>query len=41
VALIENEWIKLLANALDRASTSYFTVGFVGPLVAVCMISVG
>lgn len=33
--LIENERTKLLANALDRASTACLTVGVLGPSVAV------
>jgi hypothetical protein len=32
MSLVENERIKLLANALDRASTSCFTVGIATPL---------
>lgn len=32
MSLIDNERTKLLANALDRASTACFTVGIVTPL---------
>jgi hypothetical protein len=32
VGFISNEQIKLLANALDRASTACFTVGIATPL---------
>ena len=32
--LVENERTKLLANALDRASTACLTVGVLGPSVA-------
>jgi hypothetical protein len=32
VSLIDNERTKLLANALDRASTACFTVGIVTPV---------
>jgi multisubunit Na+/H+ antiporter MnhG subunit len=35
MSVIYNERTKLLANALDRASTSCLTVGFIGPIVAV------
>jgi hypothetical protein len=31
VSLIDNERTKLLANALDRASTACFTVGILTP----------
>jgi hypothetical protein len=33
-SLIDNERTKLLANALDRASTACLTVGVVAPLAA-------
>ncbi len=32
MSLIDNERTKLLANALDRASTVCFTVGILSPL---------
>lgn len=32
--LVENERTKLLAGALDRASTAYFTVGVLAPVAA-------
>jgi mannitol/fructose-specific phosphotransferase system IIA component (Ntr-type) len=32
--LIDNERTKLLANALDRASTAVFTVGVITPCVS-------
>jgi len=32
--LVHNEKAKLLANALDRASTACFAVGVLGPLAA-------
>ena len=32
--LIENERTKLLANALDRASTAVFTIGVFAPTTA-------
>lgn len=32
--LIDNERTKLLANALDRASTAVFTIGIFSPLVS-------
>jgi hypothetical protein len=32
VSLVDNERIKLLANAFDRASTACFTVGIATPL---------
>ena len=32
MSLVDNEQTKLLANALDRASTSCFTVGIATPL---------
>jgi hypothetical protein len=32
MSLVRNEQIKLLANALDRASTACFTVGIATPL---------
>jgi hypothetical protein len=32
MSLTRNEQIKLMANALDRASTACFTVGIVTPL---------
>ena len=35
MSLIHNERTKLLANALDRASTACVTVGVFGPAVAV------
>ena len=35
MSLIDNERTKLLANALDRASTACLTVGVFGPSVAV------
>jgi hypothetical protein len=35
MSLVENEQIKLLANALDRASTACFTVGIVTPIAGV------
>jgi len=31
---VENERLKLLVNALDRASTTCLTVGVAGPLAA-------
>jgi cobalamin synthase len=34
MSLVENERIKLLANAFDRASTACFTVGVLAPLAA-------
>lgn len=34
VSLIHNERTKLLANALDRASTACLTVGFLAPVAA-------
>ncbi len=34
MSLVRNERTKLLANALDRASTACFTVGVLGPAVA-------
>ena len=34
MSLIENERTKLLANALDRASTACVTVGLLAPLAA-------
>ena len=34
MSLIHNERTKLLANALDRASTASFTVGVLVPIVA-------
>jgi len=34
MSLIDNERTKLLANALDRASTACITVGVLGPLAA-------
>lgn len=34
MSLIKNERAKLLANALDRASTACLTVGVFGPAVA-------
>lgn len=34
-ALIDNERTKLLANALDRASTASLTVGVLAPIAAV------
>lgn len=34
MSLIQNERTKLLANALDRASTACLTVGVFGPTVA-------
>lgn len=34
MSLIHNERTKLLANALDRASTASFTVGVLVPVVA-------
>lgn len=33
MSLIDNERTKLLANALDRASTACFTVGMLTPFV--------
>jgi hypothetical protein len=33
--LVRNERLKLLANALDRASTACITIGFITPLAAV------
>ena len=33
--LIRNERLKLLANALDRASTSCVTIGFISPVAGV------
>lgn len=35
MSLIENERTKLLANALDRASTACVTVGVLAPVAAV------
>ena len=35
MSLIRNERLKLLANALDRASTACLAVGVFGPAVAV------
>ena len=35
MSLIENERTKLLANALDRASTACITVGVLAPVAAV------
>ena len=35
MSVIGNERTKLLANSLDRASTSCLTIGIIGPLVAV------
>ncbi|MFD2649008.1 hypothetical protein ACFSX5_14560 [Devosia albogilva] len=35
MSLIENERTKLLANALDRASTACLTVGLLAPVAAV------
>ena len=32
--LVENERTKLLAGALDRASTAVFTVGIITPVVS-------
>ena len=32
--LVENERTKLLAAALDRTSTTVFTVGFITPVVS-------
>jgi hypothetical protein len=32
--LVRNERLKLLANALDRASTSCVTIGFIAPMAA-------
>lgn len=32
MSLIDNEQTKLLANALDRASTACFTVGIATPI---------
>jgi len=34
MSLIENERTKLLANALDRASTACVTVGVLAPIAA-------
>ena len=34
-ALIDNERTKLLANALDRASTASLTVGVLAPIAAI------
>lgn len=34
MSLIRNERTKLLANALDRASTACIAVGLIGPTVA-------
>jgi hypothetical protein len=34
MSLVHNERIKLTAAAIDRASTSMFVVGFLGPVVA-------
>ncbi|MCW2247028.1 1,4-dihydroxy-2-naphthoate octaprenyltransferase [Azospirillum fermentarium] len=34
MSLIHNERVKLLANALDRASTACVAVGVVGPAAA-------
>jgi len=34
MSLIENERTKLLANALDRASTASLAVGVLGPISA-------
>jgi hypothetical protein len=35
MSLIDNERTKLLANALDRASTACVTVGLLAPIAAV------
>jgi multisubunit Na+/H+ antiporter MnhG subunit len=35
MSLIHNERIKLLANNVDRASTSCLTLGVIGPVAAV------
>lgn len=35
MGLVRNERLKLVANALDRASTACITVGVLGPAVAV------
>jgi uncharacterized membrane protein len=35
MSLVENERTKLLANALDRASTACVTVGLLAPIAAV------
>jgi hypothetical protein len=37
--LIRNERLKLLANALDRASTACVTIGFITPLTAIVYAS--
>jgi 1-aminocyclopropane-1-carboxylate deaminase/D-cysteine desulfhydrase-like pyridoxal-dependent ACC family enzyme len=37
--LVRNERLKLLANALDRASTSFITVGGITPLAALAYAS--
>lgn len=34
MSLVHNERTKLLANALDRASTACLTVGVIGPAAA-------
>ena len=34
MSLIQNERTKLLAAALDRASTACFALGVVGPIIA-------
>lgn len=34
MTLVHNERLKLLANALDRASTACLTVGFLAPVAA-------
>ena len=38
MSLTYNEQTKLLANALDRASTACFTVGIVTPLAGSCAL---
>lgn len=41
VSLIHNESTKLLANALDRASTACFAIGALAPTVAVYSSNTG
>ncbi len=41
MSLIQNERTKLLANALDRASTACLTVGVFAPIAAALYSSTG
>ena len=41
MSLVENEQTKLLANALDRASTASLAVGVFGPIAATIYSSDG